>query len=598
MKIAGCLMLKNESKRISVTLNSLIGFVNGLIIFDTGSTDQTIPIIQEWCTTNSIPLHLKEGTFVDFSASRNELFDFADTIPDYDFLLLLDCNDELRGGEALRSFCEKELTAPTAKAYMVKQEWLTGTYINNYLNSRLVRKGHGWRFKKRVHEYLAPPPGEKSMDRPTVIGVVLYQNRNSDDDKTSKRFLRDAQLLEEDVAREGDPRDVFYLAQTYSCLNEMDKALKMYQRRGEEEKGFWEERFHSFLRMGEIYHRQGDFSNAIINFFKAAAIDCRAEPLVSLGKIYKDNDDHLTAYMFFRAAIDLDYPINNILFVSRQDYQYDRFQQHGISSYYIGRFTEGKQSIEVAKKFNPEINAQNEQFYAKAAAEGKKDVEFFSADDGEQLPEIVEMYKKCIDKAKKSLTSDDSVNVVVECLKAFQLIQKCEPLVILGEYCRLLRSFRLSYYITKMACEMADDGSHESKYLRWHLMGLVAHEAGKITDGKKACMKAIEQGTNIRGDRNNLKVYVAKEKALLMSSPAPSTVPSSTTSSTTPSVSVQATPPPSALTAPTAQVETQSQYVERRVQELKNQEPKWDDRRVKAKANLEWRLAQMKSAKK
>ena len=61
-------MLKNEEKRIHVSLESIKN-LDGLIIYDTGSTDNTINIIKDFSTLNNIPLHLITGEFIDFSTS-------------------------------------------------------------------------------------------------------------------------------------------------------------------------------------------------------------------------------------------------------------------------------------------------------------------------------------------------------------------------------------------------------------------------------------------------------------------------------------------------------------------------------------------------
>ena len=95
MKLAAILMVKNESPRIRVTLDSVASVVDGLIVFDTGSEDSTIDIVKEFSRESKIPLHLKIGKFQNFAVSRNELLAFADAVPDYDYYLLMDSNDEL-----------------------------------------------------------------------------------------------------------------------------------------------------------------------------------------------------------------------------------------------------------------------------------------------------------------------------------------------------------------------------------------------------------------------------------------------------------------------------------------------------------------------
>ena len=150
--IAVLMMVKNEKKRIQVTLNSVRNFADSLIVFDTGSTDETIQIFKDFSKESGIPLRLMEGEFVNFSESRNKSLDFADTFEDVDYFLLLDCNDELKGGEHLRVFAEENKNSKST-GFLMAQEWWSGKY-DKYYNMRFVKAREGWRFQGSVHEWM------------------------------------------------------------------------------------------------------------------------------------------------------------------------------------------------------------------------------------------------------------------------------------------------------------------------------------------------------------------------------------------------------------------------------------------------------------
>ena len=105
--IAVLMMVKNEKKRLNVSLESVKNIADSIILFDTGSTDNTIEIAETFSKKYNIPLRLKQGEFVNFEVSRNEALDFADTFEDVEFVLMLDTNDELREYQLLIDYIDK-----------------------------------------------------------------------------------------------------------------------------------------------------------------------------------------------------------------------------------------------------------------------------------------------------------------------------------------------------------------------------------------------------------------------------------------------------------------------------------------------------------
>ena len=320
-----------------MTLNSLIddekhSKVDSIIVYDTGSTDRTLEILSEFCQSYGITKHIKKGTFVDFATSRNQALRFADGFREVDFLLLMDCNDELKGD--LREYCE---TIPDDKvAWLLHQCWWSGV-MTRYYNLRLIRPRCGWKYRGVVHEYLTRDiKDEYISDR--VPGVELYQDRTQDDDKTSKRFKRDKKLLLREYRREGsnkDPRTVFYLAQTYSCLHEDDLALKHYTERSQMEGGFVEETFHAYYNAGKFMLAKGMIERGLFYLMESTKIMPRVEPLLEIVKYYRDKNMWL-ATQFGIMACKLEYPGYAVLFVDESQYRYERYHLLSIVAFYAG----------------------------------------------------------------------------------------------------------------------------------------------------------------------------------------------------------------------------------------------------------------------
>lgn len=371
LHISVLLMVKNEHKRLHVTLESIKNFADSLVLYDTGSTDDTIRIARNFCEQNNIPLRLKEGEFIDFSISRNVSLDFADTFYDIDFIVLMDTNDELRESKQLRKFCEEYKDKPNT-GFMICQEWWSGKY-DTYYNLRMIKPRQGWRYRGRVHEWMENTKFESEENAQdssdTIIRVhnkiVLYQDRTQDDDKSSKRFFRDKVLLLEDHKDDpSNPRIVFYLAQTCNCLNHLEDAYYYYNLRTTLE-GFWEERFHAFLKCGELTQKlQRPWHESMKWYINAFEYTPRVEPLIEIINYYKDKN-WLLCYTFASLACNLSYPEHCILFVDKHAYNYTRWHLLGIAGWYAGFYNEGKMGCQkaIAYGFNVDIDTNNLKYY-------------------------------------------------------------------------------------------------------------------------------------------------------------------------------------------------------------------------------------------
>jgi glycosyltransferase involved in cell wall biosynthesis len=378
------MMVKNEEARITVSFDSVKDFTNTFVILDTGSTDQTIPIIKEYCSKNNITLHLKEESFVNFEVSRNVSLDFADEVlKEQKYILLLDCNDELKNGMKLYDFASSY--KGDCHGFHLKQEWWTGSSMDSYWNMRFVKSHKGWRYKGVVHEYMMCDEALKNNTINSVItrveGPLLFQDRTKDDDKSQKRFFRDKELLyPEHLKNPKDSRTLFYLAQTCGCLGNHQEAYKYYLLRlkcG----GFEEEIYHSYYRIGDISRILNHPWEESLNWYmKAFGHSQRVEPLLKIIEYYKEYNfkgekkpDYLTAYFFCEIACKLLFPYNQILFIDRRAYDYTRWHYMGIVAYYVGRYKEGKEAcIKALEIENNDRDMSNLLFYLKKERELKK----------------------------------------------------------------------------------------------------------------------------------------------------------------------------------------------------------------------------------
>lgn len=364
------MMVKNEEKRIHVSLESVLGIVEAIIIYDTGSTDDTIKIITTFANQHKINLYLIQGEFEDFSTSRNISLEFAESV-NVKYLLMLDSNDELKGKEKLLTIA-KDFENKNENAFLLCQQWLSkdGFYdkLDKYYNVRFIKNRFGWRYKGSVHEWLSrilQTSTANDIIRIESDVITIFQDRTKDDDKSLKRFIRDRECLLKDLIKNpNDARTVFYLGQTCQCLRMHDESL-YYNRLRTELGGFEEEIYHAYFRCGlSAVALNHSWDDVMPWFLKAFQHSERAEPLVKIAQYYRSLADTCEtpsfyfkgnkssnwklAFMFIDQACKLSYPSHFILFVDKAVYDYERWHLLGIIGFYAGEFQRGKEGCQKA----------------------------------------------------------------------------------------------------------------------------------------------------------------------------------------------------------------------------------------------------------
>jgi tetratricopeptide (TPR) repeat protein len=206
-----------------------------------------------------------------------------------------------------------------------------------------------------THEYLSG-----CNIKQILRGIKVYQDRTNDDKLAA--WTKDKELLEKEYeADQSDQRIVFYLAQTYSCLGENEKSIEMYKKRISMG-GFIEELFEANMRIASML----DTDEVLLYYHRAYNLLERAEPLVKISQYYRLRSKMSMAYIFAKLACSLPYPENCCLFVDRSCYDYSRWLELSISSYYVGDMENGKKACELCMTYgiDPDLHKANLTFYA------------------------------------------------------------------------------------------------------------------------------------------------------------------------------------------------------------------------------------------
>ena len=163
------MMVKNEARAIEKTLLSVKAHVDKIVILDTGSTDDTVNILNRVFIEHHISGRIIVEKFVNYATTRNRALELADNCGCI-FSLMLSGDETLEGGTELRAFLEtkRDSTSPFDEAFHTNVS--LGCI---YPSTRITRCRAGWKYTGVTHEYISKP------NRPLPIhmtpGLIVHE---------------------------------------------------------------------------------------------------------------------------------------------------------------------------------------------------------------------------------------------------------------------------------------------------------------------------------------------------------------------------------------------------------------------------------------
>jgi tetratricopeptide (TPR) repeat protein len=217
------MIVKDESHIIEETLTKLLEkiHIDYWVICDTGSSDNTIDLIQNFFKLRNIPGQLHCDQWKDFAHNRTLALEYAFNKTDY--LLIFDADDTIHG--------DLELPAQlTADAYYFN----FGSTIK-YVRPLLINNHKKWKFESVIHEYLVEC--EPNMKYENLQGNYYVESgRVGSRNKDPEKYLKDAQILEKafyEAEKENKSiknRYAFYAGNSYFDFGNQEKALEWYKK--------------------------------------------------------------------------------------------------------------------------------------------------------------------------------------------------------------------------------------------------------------------------------------------------------------------------------------------------------------------------------
>jgi len=320
-------IVKNESDRILRMLESVRPHISCFAIQDTGSTDGTVEIIQEWAELHNIPGDIGHGKFDTFAQARNDGLALARKRTDWDYLLLVDADMQLVVNDA------DWLYGIVAESHDMYQ--LAGPL--HYQNRRLLSRFSEAIYLCPTHEFLGSETGG------CIPLAKAHFIDHADGSNRKDKFIRDIKIFKKALKRGEEPKDriFYYLAQSYRDAGRFSDAAKWYQKRIE--LGGWaEEVWSAYTSIAACHKAMGNigeflrYNIAAYNFRPS-----RSESLYDIAKYFREKGENYASVLFSEPGMKIPLSTDG-LFVNDYVYKQGHKDEFAICAYYLdGRRADG-----------------------------------------------------------------------------------------------------------------------------------------------------------------------------------------------------------------------------------------------------------------
>ena len=300
------MMVKNGGDEFEQVLRDNLHHIDRWTILDTGSTDNTVDII------NRVLVGTKKGKlfqepFINFRESRNRCLDLAGTSCSYN--LMLDDTYVVRGD--LRAF----LNEVRGDQYIDSFSFFIKSYDVEYYSNRITKSLNHLRYIYTLHEIIQTENNTNGMI-PNELCHIEDRNSPFMKERTDNRKLYDLKCLLD--MNEEDPynsRHLYYIGQTYNLLKQPELAAEyFYKRYIHENEGFIEEKYDGLIEMTRLYNYTLNRPwSECEKYYKLSMelIPTRPEGSYYLGIHYHRQGDMKTAHNYFKLCFQIGYPKNS-----------------------------------------------------------------------------------------------------------------------------------------------------------------------------------------------------------------------------------------------------------------------------------------------
>jgi len=214
------IIVKNEEKYLRGCLESVKDVVSEIVLVDTGSTDNTIKIAEEF---GAKIFHF--DWINDFSAARN----YALNNSTGDWILYLDADERLSGNSIEEL---KKITNNNSNVGFYCSVKSAGNISGNssmMKYTRLFKNIPGLKFSGKVHEQIEDSLIEKGCSLVDSNIEIIHLGYNVEKEKIIEKAKRNLNLLLSEFKSNPTGYNAFQLGQTYNIIENIDEANQYFK---------------------------------------------------------------------------------------------------------------------------------------------------------------------------------------------------------------------------------------------------------------------------------------------------------------------------------------------------------------------------------
>ena len=350
-----CLLMivRDESPIITRALNSLKNIFDSYIISDTGSTDDTIDVINTWMLNNNKTGEIVLNEWKNFGYNKSLLWKYAYENSKSKYFIFLDADEVFIKNETVPDSyltiedadkLYKELENSSENIYKIQTVYGTLKYVR----WNMCRNNQLYVWKQPVHEYFEGTVNGSSKNIDWIYNLARKEGNSS---RNPDRYKLDADMLLEYLEENpNNDRATFYLAQTYESVD-VNKAIEYYKKCVDIENGWVQQRYIACLRLSRR------LSNVIekIKYLTIGNELCssRLECLYELMMIEYNRNNYSKGYSY--GIMNKSRSINSTdLFIEYAVYEYKFDFTFSICCYHVGEFQKAINSSLTSYKKSPQ----------------------------------------------------------------------------------------------------------------------------------------------------------------------------------------------------------------------------------------------------